>query len=143
MKKIIAAATLSTFVAFTAQAQEFDINTILSDLSAGCATAPADCAALTTAAMGAIRASGLPASVMNQHIGAVVSTVVAVSRTVPPAARAQLAAAVAVASDPNVGFVGNSAQIQQQIAAVQTLSTSLSGGGEVSDVIVSQFGSAS
>ncbi|WP_162617602.1 hypothetical protein [Yoonia maritima] len=143
MKKFITATALSTVIAFSAQAQEFDINAVLSELSASCAAAPEDCAALTTTAMQAIRASGLPAEVMNQHIGAVVSTVVAVSRTVPPAARAQLAAAVAVASDPSVGFVGSSAQIQQQVAAVQTLATSLSGGGEVSDVIVSQFGSTS
>ncbi|PRY78062.1 hypothetical protein CLV80_10424 [Yoonia maritima] len=145
MKKIIAALTLSlsTLFASGAQAQEFDLNAVLSDLSAGCSAVPGDCAALTAAAMQTIRASGLPPSVINQNIGAVVSTLIAVSRAAPPAVRAQLASAVAVAADPEVGFVGTSAQVQQQIAAVQTIATSLSGGEEVSGEVVSQLGSAS
>lgn len=145
MKNILGAAVLSLTALFgasvNAQGADFNLEATLASVREGCATTPQDCEALTRSALLTIRASGLSEEVINENIGAVVATVVAVSSAATPAVRALLASAVSVAADPDVGFVGNSSVAAAQREAATDIGSTLETGDPVSEDVVSQLGS--
>jgi len=146
MKNILGAAVLSLTALFGASVNaqvvdDFDLEATLASVREGCAATPEVCEVLTRNALQAIRASGLSEEVINANIGAVVATVVAVSSAAPPEVRAQLASAVSVAADPEVGFVGDSPVVAAQREAAATVGSVLEDGETVSEDVVSQLGS--
>ena len=141
MKKFLAVAAVSLSTMFGAAANAQDLSAQLADLSATCTAAPADCEAATLALMEALRASGLPEDQINAGIGAIVATVVNVANSLPAAQKQQLAGAVALASNPSVGFVGNSPAVLAQIEAANNITGALQSGGNVDTNVISQLGS--
>ncbi|OUD08148.1 hypothetical protein BVC71_15185 [Marivivens niveibacter] len=142
MKKFLAVAAVSLSTMFGAAANaQVDLSAELAALNLTCSTDPASCQLATEALMQTLRNSGLPASEINAGIGAVVATVVNVANSLPPAQKQQLAGAVALASDPNVGFVGSSPEVLEQIAAANNITDALETGGDVDSNVISQLGS--
>ncbi|WIV49715.1 hypothetical protein QQG91_08490 [Marivivens sp. LCG002] len=118
-----------------------------------CETNPASCAARTRQALQAVRtvaqSAGVSPTVVNNAVGTVVATVVAVGNTGNKSAAVlrQISQAVQLAADPQVGFVPSSnaaeqatinARVQQALAVQQ----SFNNGNTVSQQVLAQLGSA-
>ena len=140
MKKFISAAavTISLGLGSVAQAQPFDLNALLADLSASCENIPADCANYTANALAALEAAGLSAEDLNASIGAMIATVTSVANSLPPAQKAQIASAVSVAAG---GVQGSGPAVDALISAANSINDALESGGNVDNSVYAQLGS--
>lgn len=118
-----------------------------------CETNPASCAARTRQALQAVRtvaqSAGVSPTVVNNAVGTVVATVVAVGNTgnKPAAVLRQIAQAVQLAADPQVGFVPSSnaaeqATINARVQQALNVQQSFNNGSTVSQQVLAQLGSA-